>query len=255
MATAERDIELRPYRGMQAFSEEHKDVFFGRSKPVDEIFDLLRNNLLTVVFGKSGIGKSSVINAGLIPKLRENFYLPILIRIPFSDFNADPLAATIGRIETEIKKYIFKDFKFPPDTTLWQFFREVNYTGGAVVPVLIFDQFEEFFNFGKQNITRAEKFIRELSDLVENRVPEHLTNIDEFKTIHAADAQNSLKVIISLREDFLAPPEDLSKLIPSLNKVRYRILPLRGKEAFEAVYCPAKNLIDEETTVYRFSHA
>jgi AAA+ ATPase superfamily predicted ATPase len=107
---ADQNIEQRPYRGMQQFSEQHKDLFFGRLKPVDEIFDLLKNNLLTVIFGKSGIGKSSLINAGLLPKLRENFYLPVLIRIPFSDARVDPLNYTRACIEAEVKKYIFKGF-------------------------------------------------------------------------------------------------------------------------------------------------
>ncbi len=242
--------EQRPYRGMQKFSEEHKNLFFGRTKPIDEIFDLLRNNILTVIFGKSGIGKSSLLNAGLLPKLRENFYLPVLIRIPFSDPGIDPLAYTQSAIEAEIKKYIYKDFKYPENTTLWQFFREANYTGGAVIPVLIFDQFEEYFNFGKEYKQRAEKFIKELSDLIENRVPAQLKNIDTYKTLSASDTQNTFRVMISLREDFLAPLEDLGKLVPSLGKIRYRILPLRGKEAFDAVYLPAKNLIDEATVIH-----
>jgi len=235
---------------MQQFSEQHKDLFFGRSKPVDEIFDLLKNNLLTVIFGKSGIGKSSLINAGLLPELRENFYLPVLIRIPFSDARVDPLIYTRACIEAEVKKYIFKGFVYPEDTTLWQFFREADYTGGAVIPVLIFDQFEEYFSFGKQNKQRSEKFIRELSDLIENRMPAHLENTDRYKTLSAADTQNIFRVVISLREDFLAPLEDLGRLIPSLNKVRYRILQLHGEEAFDAVYLPAKNLIDETTAVH-----
>jgi hypothetical protein len=246
----DQNTDQRPYRGMQKFSEEHKNLFFGRTKPIDEIFDLLRNNILTVIFGKSGIGKSSLLNAGLLPKLRENFYLPVLIRIPFSDPGIDPLAYTQSAIETEIKRYIYKDFKYPENTTLWQFFREANYTGGAVIPVLIFDQFEEYFNFGKEYKQRAEKFIKELSDLIENRVPAQLKNNDTYKTLSASDTQNTFRVMISLREDFLAPLEDLGKLIPSLGKIRYRILPLRGKEAFDAVYLPAKSLIEEATVIH-----
>lgn len=243
-------MEQRPYRGMHTFTEEQKNVFFGRSKPVNEIFSLLKNNALTVIFGTSGIGKSSLINAGLIPKLRENFYLPILLRVPFSDTNINPLAYTRNIIEAEVKKYIYKDFTYPENTTLWQFFREANYTGGAVIPVLILDQFEEYFKFGKNNKNQADAFAKEISDLIENRMPDELKNADNYKTLTASDAQNNCRVIISLREDFLAPLEDLSKLIPSLNKMRYRIVQLRGKEAFDAVYQPAKDLIDEATAVH-----
>jgi hypothetical protein len=250
MAKIEQPQEQRPYRGMQTFSEEHKNLFFGRTKAVDDIFGLLKNNSLTVIFGKSGIGKSSVINAGLVPKLRENFYLPIVIRIPFSDINIDPLFYTRKCIEDEVRKYIRKDFIYPETITLWQFFREANYTGGAVIPVLIFDQFEEYFNFGERNKPHNDAFIKELSDLIENRVPEQLEEADTYETLSAADSQNIFRVVISLREDFLAQLEDISKVIPSLNKVRYRILQLRGQEAFDAVYLPAKYLIDEETAIH-----
>ncbi len=66
MGDSSQNTEQRPYRGMQKFSEEHKNLFFGRTKLIDEIFDLLRNNILTVIFGKSGIGKSALLNAGLL---------------------------------------------------------------------------------------------------------------------------------------------------------------------------------------------
>jgi hypothetical protein len=81
-------------------------------------------------------------------------------------------------------------------------------------------------------------------------MPAHLENTDRYKILSAADTQNIFRVVISLREDFLAPLEDLGRLIPSLNKVRYRILQLHGEEAFDAVYLPAKNLIDETTAVH-----
>ncbi len=242
--------EQRPYRGMQKFSEEHKNLFFGRTKPIDEIFDLLKNNRLTVIFGRSGIGKSSLLNAGLLPKLRENFYLPVLIRIPFSDPKTDPLAYTKSEIEREMKKYVSKDFKYTEGKTLWEFFREADLARSVVIPVLIFDQFEEYFNFGKQYKERAEKFLKELSDLIENRMPDELKTGDVKKIAGSVDAQNNARIIISLREDCLAPLEDLGKLIPSLNKIRYRILPLHGKEALDAVYLPAKNFIDKDTAVY-----
>lgn len=234
---------------MQTFGEEHKDFFFGRTRPRDEIYELLKNNLLTVIFGKSGIGKSSLLNAGLIPILRENFFLPILIRIPFADRQIDPLKFTRRCIEAEIRKYIAKDFNYPEHTTLWQFFREANYTGGAVIPVLIFDQFEEYFSFGKENPAGTKAFIRELSDLIENRVPEALPD-EARKIISTADNRNIFHVVISLREDFLAALEDLSREIPSLNKVRYRIQQLHGQEAFEAVYFPDKQLLDEATAIH-----
>ncbi|MGF1675064.1 MAG: caspase family protein [Rivularia sp. (in: cyanobacteria)] len=61
-----------PYRGLKAFTEKHSDFFFGREKLVKELSDRLsESNPLTIVVGVSGSGKSSFVQAGLIPHLRK----------------------------------------------------------------------------------------------------------------------------------------------------------------------------------------
>jgi WD40 repeat protein len=66
--------ENNPYRGLQPFEEAHSRFFFGRSEKVKELQERLNSvdRPLTVVLGISGSGKSSLVKAGLIPKLREN---------------------------------------------------------------------------------------------------------------------------------------------------------------------------------------
>ncbi|GJD16735.1 hypothetical protein RIVM261_016910 [Rivularia sp. IAM M-261] len=64
-----------PYRGLESFEEAHSRLFFGRSKEIDILYNKQidsNNQPLTVVLGISGSGKSSLVKAGLIPKLREN---------------------------------------------------------------------------------------------------------------------------------------------------------------------------------------
>lgn len=63
-----------PYRGLESFEEAHSRLFFGRSKEIDSLYEKIdyKNQPLTVVLGISGSGKSSLVQAGLIPKLREN---------------------------------------------------------------------------------------------------------------------------------------------------------------------------------------
>ncbi|BDA68902.1 hypothetical protein CAL7716_030680 [Calothrix sp. PCC 7716] len=63
-----------PYRGLESFEEAHSRLFFGRSKEIDSLYEKIdyKNQPLTVVLGISGSGKSSLVKAGLIPKLREN---------------------------------------------------------------------------------------------------------------------------------------------------------------------------------------
>ena len=67
-----------PWPGLREFDESGKDFFNGRDQ---EIFDLLRlvnHSNLTVLFGASGLGKTSLLLAGLVPRLRQQNKLPIL---------------------------------------------------------------------------------------------------------------------------------------------------------------------------------
>ncbi|MGH8586847.1 MAG: TIR domain-containing protein, partial [Gammaproteobacteria bacterium] len=65
-------IDLNPYRGLEIFDEAHSPFFFGREKFVDDLFDRLtqQRKKFVGVIGASGSGKSSVVRAGLVPKLR-----------------------------------------------------------------------------------------------------------------------------------------------------------------------------------------
>jgi eukaryotic-like serine/threonine-protein kinase len=63
-----------PFRGLQFFDIEHGPVFYGRSRAVDEIIGLLRRQAeaakpFVLVFGSSGVGKSSLVRAGVLPQL------------------------------------------------------------------------------------------------------------------------------------------------------------------------------------------
>lgn len=63
-----------PFRGLQFFDVEHGPVFYGRSRAVDETIGLLRRRAeaakpFVLVFGSSGVGKSSLVRAGVLPQL------------------------------------------------------------------------------------------------------------------------------------------------------------------------------------------
>jgi len=63
--------EEGPYRGLQAFNERHAGVFFGRDGEVARFLERLRGEPVLPVVGPSGGGKSSFVQAGVIPRLRE----------------------------------------------------------------------------------------------------------------------------------------------------------------------------------------
>jgi WD40 repeat protein len=66
------DESKNPYQGLESFDKEHKNLFFGRSSLVDKLYEFVENNPFTIVLGASGSGKSSLVKAGLIPKLEES---------------------------------------------------------------------------------------------------------------------------------------------------------------------------------------
>jgi WD40 repeat protein/energy-coupling factor transporter ATP-binding protein EcfA2 len=65
------DVSKNPYRGLLPFEEEHNKLFFGRNELIENLQKIVKTNPLTVVLGASGCGKSSLVKAGLIPKLKK----------------------------------------------------------------------------------------------------------------------------------------------------------------------------------------
>ena len=93
-----------PYRGLEAFEQADAGDFFGREHAVVEMVGVLATEHLLVVVGPSGIGKSSVVKAGLVPALRrgavpgsESWLVTEMTpgRSPF-----DQLRAALGRVAT-----------------------------------------------------------------------------------------------------------------------------------------------------------
>jgi formylglycine-generating enzyme required for sulfatase activity len=62
-------LDHNPYRGLRAFEAEHRGVFFGRGLEVGELVERLRTQAVVVVAGDSGVGKSSLCRAGVIPAI------------------------------------------------------------------------------------------------------------------------------------------------------------------------------------------
>ncbi|WP_030194814.1 hypothetical protein [Streptomyces sp. NRRL S-87] len=69
---AQRDDEPAPYRGLARYEPGDRELFFGRDRLVDDLVALARAHRVVVVFGPSGSGKSSLLRAGLVPRLQES---------------------------------------------------------------------------------------------------------------------------------------------------------------------------------------
>jgi len=235
-----------PYAGLYSFRETDSEYFFGRKRETTDLVNLIADNVLTVVFGKSGVGKTSLLRAGLAPYTRKNYYLPIYLRIDFNNEEKHPLAQAKETIAAKIKEM---DPQVSPigDLTLWEYFSVVKIQRGIVKPLLVFDQFEELFTTGKNNPKNVNEFVTELADLIENRVPLKIREKlkDEKRWIPILDSGRNLRVIISLREDYLAQLETLYKYIPSLRFSRYQVSQMKGRDAIDAVLKPGKEIIKD----------
>ncbi|CAN5460368.1 hypothetical protein BH10BAC2_BH10BAC2_25860 [soil metagenome] len=236
----------RPFPGLQSFEEKNESQFGGRDVEVNELFLLSKRNSPTIIFGKSGIGKTSLLKAGLMPLLQRSSFYPVYFRIDYAAIKS-PLS--------QLKDFIVEKFKMTDPTvteigtrTLWEYFHDIKLSGGSLMPVLILDQFEETFTIGKDKSPEVQELITELADLAENRVPfvVHQQYQERDELIPSHYERLNYRVIISLREDYLAQLESLKKQLPSLNKSRYRIVQMTVFQAMEAVVKSSKGLIDKE---------
>jgi hypothetical protein len=74
----------RPWPGLVAFPEEASGYFYGREVECDEVFRHIHRDTATLLFGQSGLGKTSLLQAGLFPLLRRRGHLPVLIRLDYT---------------------------------------------------------------------------------------------------------------------------------------------------------------------------
>lgn len=230
----------KPWPGPRSFDEYDHTYFFGRDAEIADLFDRIRAHTLTVLHGKSGLGKTSLLQAGVFPKLRKSGFFPLRILFSF-DAGAKPLAAQIrSRLKAEIDEGAL-DAKPPgDDETLWHYFQHTAFwdaTGESVIPVLVLDQFEETLQPKRWDVLSA--LVVELADLVENWVPQALLAKATDEAPPRAERAPRAKVVLSLREDYLAELDELRPRMPSLAAPRMRLGPLRWTNALSAVIDPA----------------
>jgi hypothetical protein len=248
-----------PYPGLVAFRENDHEYFCGRSREIETLYRQVSRDIITVVFGRSGLGKTSLLNAGLFPRLREARLLPIPIRFLFDPKHPDLLTQVKTAIAREVAEQALDAAPPRDEETLWEYFHRVRFwdrRNKLVIPVLVYDQFEEIFTIGSNN-HYLPLLKEELGNLIEDQIPESVAprHDESFQGEIPFDYEKpGVKVILSLREDYLASLEDLTKKIPSLARNRYRLKALSGESALEAVLRPGKELVSPDVAekVVRF---
>jgi len=257
-----------PWPGLLTYRESDTQYFQGRKTETEDLQRFVMRERITVLYGLSGLGKSSLLQAGLFPRLRKENVFPVYVRFDFTqsapDFvqqlrNAIVIAAQSGDASRHIEVPAVTDGE-----TLWEFFhRDQNIFWNAlnepVTPLLVLDQFEELFTLGKSNtgvMAATQRFIEQLADLVEGRVPEHVkarVDSNPSEATSFAFTRHQYKVLISIREDFLADLEALRARMPMIGFNRMRLRRMNGKAGLQVVN-QAPHLIDPDVAerVVRF---
>jgi tetratricopeptide (TPR) repeat protein len=212
---------LGPYVGLRAFRTDENEIFYGRARESLETARLWRANRLTLLYGGSGVGKTSLLQAGVIPALseaRSDLY-PIGRVRPAPPGIAARNPYTFGLLLSWAPDV-------PPaelaEETVSGYLRkrsEKHDRYGDPLPVLVaIDQAEELFSGPPQMRRFVAPFIEELA--------------------LALREHPDLRLLVSLREDYLAAILPFEHFLAGRARMRSRLLPFSQAEALEAICGP-----------------
>ncbi len=201
---------VQPYIGLRPFTENERDRFFGlgRSRELSILLDKIRANRLTLLLAASGVGKSSLLQAGIIPALRADGSAELIYH---RDWAASP---------QEFKRAVSAHYDAPDkDIPLQSLFRACTlFSSGQ--QIILLDQFEEFFNYQR---FKAEflPFVAELSAaILDRRLP--------------------ASFVISMREDFALELNAFKPFLPGVFDNYFRLEKLTREQARQAIEEPLK---------------
>jgi len=248
------DINNNPWMGLASYDVGDSDLFFGRDQELEKTNEIIQNNLSTVIYGESGVGKTSLIRAGLFPRLIQNNYLPVWIRLEH-DSDGDYCSQIEHAILEEVDKNGC-EIEFPhnldqnllkPSERLWILLYSSiiwNRDNKKIYPVIFFDQFEEIFTLTSSSGI-VKSFFKDIADFSQ-QVPNSAL-IDFFEKYDCKlvpEGIPQIHFVYSLREDFLGAMEDAASECLFLFKNKIRITKLNGEQALDAIVKPYPGLID-----------
>ncbi|MFQ6097624.1 MAG: PQQ-binding-like beta-propeller repeat protein, partial [Armatimonadota bacterium] len=216
-----RDLSVAaggPYRFLESFEVRHADIFFGREKETEDLCRLVWEHRLSVLFGKSGVGKSSLLKAGLMARLREpregddhESWLVVCAR-----GLDDPVRHAKRALAAALEEDLARAVEPNPEASLREALDEAIRASGKNL-LLVLDQFEEnFVRLGKKAL---DDFVEQLRDSLE-------------------EGSESLHVILGVREEFLGELFELRDRLPGLFDHMYRLRRMDKDAAEDAIIKP-----------------
>jgi hypothetical protein len=200
----------QPYKGLASFTSDDAAIFAGRSEESQRLTNRILAHRLVVVEGESGSGKSSLLHAGVGPRLARQRAMLTLVAPAAQHSLVDLLQTALQTAATEAALPLTDD-GLVVELRSWQ--QRLN---GPVV--LAIDQFEQFFLvYGDDERRQA---MQQLANLV-------------------ADRTLNLRLVIVIRDDFFARLQELEATIPGVLEARFHLERLGREAAMAAVVEPA----------------
>ena len=208
---AAKDEPTRPYKFLDYYTENDQGLFFGREEEIENICSRILARRSFLLYGRSGVGKSSILRAGVIPRLQDQGHRTCIIR-SFTD-PLQHMRRMVRRIVTDNGAG-----GFDPDGVSLQELLRRNWSGPASRIVVMLDQFEEFFLLLDE--PGREAFVDELAVIME-------------------DDALPLQFVFVMREDMLAEMSRIKPAVPEIFHHEYRLSRLTSEQAAQAITGPA----------------
>jgi WD40 repeat protein len=220
-----RPTKICPYRGLFAFAEEDAPFFFGRETFTDMLIEAVHHQPLVAVMGSSGSGKSSVVFAGLIKRLRDTGDWQIIhfrpgLRPLFSLATAVVSHQQVYRSRTERLNEIrnLTTHLQTCENSLRDTMDDIFWENSSQRLLLVADQFEELYTLCRDTQQR-QAFLDRLIEAIHNC--HHFT------------------VVLTLRADFLGQALSYRPFADALQYADLKLAPMTNTELQAAVEKPA----------------
>ncbi len=167
------NIRKNPWRGLESYRE--GEILYGRDEDIRDLTQAILNNIDTLLYGKSGIGKSSILNAGILPIIRRHGYVPIVLRLSHKK-DEDYQAQIRTAIEEAVSVVEIVAVKDAEKESLYEYFHRHTFhspDGRKLKLLLIFDQYEEIFTL-QTDEHKKKAFFSQLADMLNDIMPSEL---------------------------------------------------------------------------------
>ena len=218
-------INNNPYIGPRSYETRDKELFFGREYETRELCSRIIAHSIVLCYSQSGAGKTSLINAGVIPRLEEE------------GFDILPVARVSGQIPEELDPkeikniYVFNSLLNWSDKQTWtqalssnslnDFLKDRKKLDDTNAPqLIIFDQFEELITHYPERWTERKTFFEQV--------------------VNSLEQNPILRVVLVMREDYIAYLDPYLSLFPNKLNIRFRLERMRREAAISAIVGPIK---------------